>query len=183
MQKEAVQWLHQQLFQTPEWLLDKNILNKITSPVSNNLSTVQNNVLTSVLSPVRLANMLEIENRFGNKAYSVLELFSDLRNGIWQELRSGSLITMPRRNLQKTYVDRVISLLPQAVAPAAPSLGGITINFGPNTRNSDVPSIARGHLSDLLSDIRAAMGRSKDQMSRYHLMDEAKRIEMALNPR
>ncbi len=183
MQKEAVQWLHQQLFQTPEWLLNKNILNKISSPVSNNLATVQNNVLSSVLSPVRLANMLEIENRFGNKAYPVLELFSDLRNGIWQELRSGSSITMPRRNLQKTYVDRIISLLPQAVAPAAPSLGGITISFGPNTRNSDIPSIARGHLTDLLSDIRGAMGRSKDQMSRYHLMDEAKRIEMALNPR
>ncbi|MFM8871641.1 MAG: zinc-dependent metalloprotease, partial [Actinomycetota bacterium] len=33
-QKEAVAFLNKQLFQTPEWLLDKNVLNKITSPTS-----------------------------------------------------------------------------------------------------------------------------------------------------
>ena len=181
LQKEAVQWLHQQLFQTPEWLLDKNILNKITSPVTNNLTTVQNNVLSAVLSPGRLANMVEIENRFGNKAYPVLELLSDLRSGIWKELQTGTTITMPRRNLQKTYIDRLISLLPATVAPPAPTLGGIT--FGPNIRNSDIPSIARGHLTDLLGNIRSAISRTKDQMSRYHLMDEVKRIDMAINPR
>nr|MBA2248907.1 zinc-dependent metalloprotease [Chitinophagaceae bacterium] len=180
MQKEAVQWLHQQVFETPEWLLDKNILNDITSPVTNSLSTVQNNVLANALSPARLANMLEIENRFGSKAYPVLEFLSDLKKGIWQELRTGSLITMPRRNLQKTYTDRLISLLPaMAVTQSVSVFGGVATN----TRNSDIPSIARGHLTDLLSDIRAAIPRTKDQLSRYHLMDEAKRIDVALNPR
>ena len=181
MQKEAVQWLHQHLFQTPNWLLDKNILNKITEPVNNNLSTVQNNAISSVLSTPRLARMLEIENRFGKNAYSVLELLRDLKNGIWKELKKGSIITMNRRNLQKTYVDRMISLLPDATTGSA---SGSFFGFlSSGSKNSDIPSIARGHLTDLLHDIRAAIPRTRDRMSRYHLQDEAQRMERALNPK
>ncbi|MEJ7737508.1 MAG: zinc-dependent metalloprotease [Chitinophagaceae bacterium] len=184
MQKQAVSWLHQHLFQTPEWLLDKNILNKITDPVSNNLSSVQNNVMTSIFSAARLARMLEIESRFGKKAYSVLELLSDMKKGIWKELTTGRVISMHRRNLQKVYVDRMISLLPSTTAPSSPSpFGAFTFGFAPNTKNSDIPSVARGHLNDLLNNIRAAIPRTKDQMSRYHLQDEAQRINLALNPK
>lgn len=184
MQKQAVSWLHQHLFQTPEWLLDKNILNKITDPVSNNLSSVQNNVMTSIFSAARLARMLEIESRFDKKSYGVLELLSDMKKGIWNELQTGRVISMHRRNLQKIYIDRMISLLPSAAAPASPStFGFFTFGFTPNIKNSDIPSVARGHLNDLLSNIRAAIPRTKDQMSRYHLQDEAQRINLALNPK
>lgn len=180
VQKSAVQWLHDQLFNTPEWLLDKNILNKISEPVNNNLGNVQSGILSSLLSPVRLARMLEMQNRYGNTTYTVLELLADLKKGIWQELAGGSAISMPRRNLQKIYVDRLISLLP---TPAAPPTGGIVLSLGPNTRNSDIPSIARGHLMDLQAQIRAAISRTRDQLSRYHLMDEVQRINLALNPK
>ncbi|HVK97359.1 MAG TPA: zinc-dependent metalloprotease [Flavisolibacter sp.] len=181
-QKDAVQWLHTQLFDTPEWLLNKNILNKISSPISNNVSSIQGNVLTSILSPARLARMIEAEYRFGNNAYPVTELLTDLKRGIWKELSSGHTISMTRRNLQKVYVDRMINLLP--TPPAAPTAtGGITISLVPNTRNSDVPSIARGHLIELAADIRAASRRTNDKMSKFHLLDLEKRIDLALNPR
>jgi len=172
-QKEAVQWLHSQVFETPQWLLDKNILNKIAEPVNNNVSSVQNNVLSNVLSTARLARMLETENRFGSETYSAVELLNDLKKGIWQELQSGSSISMPRRNLQKVYIDKLIGMLPQATATATSG----------NTKNSDIPSIARGHLTDLLANIRAATPRSKEQMTRYHLMDAMQRISLALNPK
>ena len=178
-QREAVNWLNQQVFQTPTWLLDENILNKITPPVDNNVYTVQSNVLSNVLSQVRLSRMLESQNRFGAKTYSVPELFTDLKNGIWQELKSGSTISMARRNLQKTYVDKIIALLPSN----ATSTGGSPFSFGPNTRNSDIPSIARGHLNELLADIKRAIPKSNDRLTRYHLQDEAQRINLALNPK
>lgn len=178
VQKEAVQWLNEQLFNTPDWLLNKDILNKISDPVNNNVSTIQGNVLSNVLSASRLVHMLETEYRFGNAAYSVNEMLADLKKGIWGELSNNSHISMTRRNLQKVYVDRLISLLP---APPTPPTGGIVISFGPNTRNSDVPSIARGQLMDLLVNIKAA--RPADTMSRYHLKDLEKRIDLALNPR
>ncbi len=183
MQKDAVRWLNQQLFTTPEWLLDPNILNKISDPTTNSVGNVQANILSSVLSASRLAHMLEMQYRFGAKTYPVTELLTDLKNGIWSELRTGRNVSMTRRNLQKVYVDRMIALLPTAPAPAPQSAGGITISFGPNTRNSDIPSLARGHLMDLQKEIRAAIPRTGDTMTRYHLMDLDKRIDLALNPR
>ncbi|MGV3530200.1 MAG: zinc-dependent metalloprotease [Flavisolibacter sp.] len=181
VQKEAVQWLQDQLFTTPEWMLDKNILNKISEPVSNSVSNIQSSVFTSVLAPSRLARMVEAESRYGNNAYSVTELLSDLKRGIWQELSTGRAVSLYRRNLQKTYVDRMISLLPSTAAPTQSS--GLVISMGVNTRNTDVPSIARGHLTELLANIRSAIGRTSDTMTRYHLRDLEKRIDLALNPR
>lgn len=181
VQKEAVQWLQNQLFTTPEWLLNKNILNKTTEPTSNSVANIQSSVLTSILAPTRLGRMVEAENRFGNSAYTVTDLLSDLKRGIWQELNSGRAVSMNRRNLQKTYVERMIALLP--TPPPSTPAGGLVISFGPNTRNTDVPSLARGHLTELLSQIRSAIGRTSDTMTRYHLRDLEKRIDLALNPR
>lgn len=180
IQKQAVTWLHKFVFTTPEWLLDKNILNKISDPANNNINSLQSGVLSNLLSVNRLNRMIETTNRFGNNTYSIVELLTDLRNGIWQELRTGKVIDMYRRNLQKNYVDRIIALLPATTSPQA---GAFTISFGPNTRNTDLPSVARGHLMELQADIRSASKRTNDKMSRYHLMDLDKRIDLALNPR
>ncbi|GAC1381533.1 MAG: hypothetical protein NVSMB45_06510 [Ginsengibacter sp.] len=182
IQKEAVDFLNRQVFATPTWLLDPNILNKISSPVNDNVSSVQSNVLSNVLAGVRLSRMLETENRFGNITYNVPELFTDLKNGIWTELKTGSAISMPRRNLQKTSVDKMIALLP-TTAPATIEIGRGGIVVTPNTRNSDIPSIARGHLTELFLEIRSAIPRTSDKLSKYHLQDEAQRIGLALNPK
>jgi hypothetical protein len=181
IQKQAVSWLHKFVFLTPEWLLDKNILNKISDPVNNNINILQSGVLSSLLAVTRLNRMMETTNRFGKTSYSVLELFNDVKTGIWQELSSGRVIDMYRRNLQKNYVDRVIALI--SSPPTPPTTGAFTISFGPNTRNTDIPSIARGHLVELQADIRGAARRTNDRLSRYHLMDIDQRIELALNPR
>ncbi len=182
VQKSAVSWLNQYVFATPAWLLDKAILNKITDPVSNNVGTMQSNVLTNLLSATRLSRMLESSNRFGASSYGILELFTNLKSGIWPELRTGKTSDMYRRNLQKAYVDRVIALMSSTTQPQQMS-SGFTFSFGPNTRNTDLPSIARGHLTELLADIRAASRRTNDKLSRYHYMDLAQRIDQALNPR
>jgi hypothetical protein len=181
-QKQAVNWLHQHVFSTPHWLLDKDILNKISDPVTNNINTLQSNLLSNLLSASRLNRMIESTNRFGANTYGAVEFISDVKSGIWQELRTGRAIDMYRRNLQKNYVDRMIALLPPVTPPAQQS-GAITISFGPNTRNTDIPSIARGHLMELQAEIRAASRRTNDKLSKYHLMDLDQRIDLALNPR
>jgi HAMP domain-containing protein len=88
---------------------------------------------------------------------------------------------MYRRNLQKNYVDKLIAMMPSTTTPAPTA--GFNIFFGPNTKNTDIPSVARGHLMELQSDLRNAIRRTNDKMSRYHLMDLAERINQALNPR
>jgi len=180
-QKEAVTWLNKYVFTTPVWLLDKNILNKIEAPVNNQINTLQSNILSNLLSAARLNRMLESSNRFGKASYSILELLSDLKAGIWQELKTGKTSDMYRRNLQKAYVDRLLALMTPSTQPVTTS--AFIISFGPSTRNTDLPSIARGNLTDLLTELRTASKQTSDKLTRYHLQDLIQRIDLVLNPK
>ncbi len=53
IQKSAVAFLNTQLFETPTWLLDKNILNKINSPTNlESVETIQINTINNLFSAV-----------------------------------------------------------------------------------------------------------------------------------
>jgi len=181
-QREAVAFLNAQLFETPRWLLDNDILNKISSPSAGDpVGSVQTGVLGSLLSSSRLNNLLQSTNRYGvAKAYTVDELLDDTRKGVWKELVTHRAIDVYRRNLQKTYVESLISIVNPATPPVT---GGIMILFGPNTKNTDLPSIARAELTGLRSSLLAAIPLTADRLSKYHLQDLADRIRLALNPK
>jgi hypothetical protein len=181
-QKEAVAFLHKQLFETPTWLADKEILNRISAPTGNSVGSIQDNVLGSLLNASRLNNMVQAGNRFDN-TYSIDEYYTDLKKGIFSELPGRKPIDNYRRNLQKGYVERMIGLLgPQA--SATPTLGGgFGVSFGPDVRRTDISSLTRAHLSALRSEIAAAAPQTTDKMSRYHLEDLSDRIRRALDPK
>jgi len=181
-QREAVAFLNTQLFETPRWLLDNDILNKISSPSSGDpVGSVQTGVLGSLLSSSRLNNLLQSTNRYGAvKAYTVDDLLDDTRKGVWKELVTHKAIDVYRRNLQKTYVESLISIINPATPPVT---GGIMILFGPNTKNTDLPSIARAELTGLRNSLLAAIPLTADRLSKYHLQDLADRIRQALNPK
>lgn len=183
-QREAVLFLDDQLFETPRWLLDNAILNKISSPsFGDPVSAVQTGVLSSLLGSTRLNNMLQATGRYGQaKTYTVDELLDDTRRSVWKELTTHGAIDVYRRNLQKTYVESLISIISPA-APPSTGIPGLMILFGPNTKNTDLPSIARAELAGLRSQIQAAIPATTDRLSRYHLQDIAERIKQALNPK
>ncbi len=186
IQERSVGFLQNQLFTTPYWLLDKNILNKISSPSSGEMmANTQSSVLNSLLATSRLARMEAVSERFGNLAvYTPDGLISDLESGLWRELALAKAIDPYRRSLQKQYVEILISLM----TPAQPSLPaglprGILILYGADIKNTDIPSIARGHLTALRNRISASVISSPDKLSKYHLQDVAARIAQALNPK
>jgi hypothetical protein len=179
MQKDAVSFLQKNLFETPSWLIDNNILNKINSPTADQISSIQDGMLGSLLSSVRLGRMITAGNRFEN-TYSIDEYFSDLKKGIWSEIPARKKIDNYRRNLQKSYVERMISLLNPTSAPVITS--GFTISFGPDTKKTDISSLVRAHLNSLKTELAAAAPSYTDNMSRYHLQDLSERIKQALNP-
>jgi hypothetical protein len=181
VQKEAVAFLNNQLFTTPTWMLDNKILDKISSPLSDQLGSIQDNALASVLSSARLTRMATEANRFED-AYGVDELMNDLKKGIWTELTSKKKIDGYRRNLQKAYVERVISLLGNSGSTLSISMTG-AISSGPDPKKTDVTSIVRAHLSSLRNEISSASAAMPDAMSKYHLQDVADRIKRALDPK
>ena len=188
IQKEAVAFLNKQLFETPTWLLDKNILNKITVPSNlERIQTTQVSTLNSLLDAQRLYRLVAGTNRFGAASYGIDEMMDDVRKGVWSELSTKKPIDAYRRNLQKAYAEKLIDL----INPAAPAGGTLIIQaggrggFAPpvNIKNTDVSSVVRGQLRTLQSEINAAVAGTSDKLSKYHLQDVADRIKKALDPK
>jgi hypothetical protein len=187
-QKEAVAFLNKQLYETPTWLLDKSILNKISSPNTNErIQTIQTGSLNGLLDGQRLFRLAAATNRYGSSTYGIDEMMDDVRKGVWSELSTKKAIDPYRRNLQKAYAEKLIDIItPAAPAQASPIVqGGRGGGFAPPPaiRNTDVTSVVRGQLRTLQSEINAAIPGTTDKMSKYHLQDVSDRIKKALDPK
>jgi hypothetical protein len=185
MQKDAVAFLNKQLFETPTWLLDKNILNKFSNPVSiETVAQMQTNVLNSLLGAARLNRVAISGARFGADTYQVDDMLNDVKKGVWSELSSHKTIDSYRRNLQKVYADALINILnPQPVTLPIGLPASFAALFNTNVKETDIPSIVRAHLVALRSEINAAIPATTDKLSKYHLQDVSERIRKALDPK
>ena len=178
IQNEAVAFLNNQLFKTPMWLLDQNVLSKIRPENGvEAIKSIQDGTLSSLLAGDRLVRLLETSSQ--NKAnYSVDELMSDLRRGIFSEIRTNTPIDIYRRNLQKLFVSKLIETMSSEKTNVA-TFGGRRIVLA----DTDIPSIARGQLNELKNQLRAAAAVSTDRLTKFHLNDLVARIENAMKPK
>ena len=178
-QKEAMLFLQKNLFETPSWLLNKKILDLTSSPTSDQISTIQDNFLGSLLASTRLQRIIASSNRDKN-AYQIDEYFEDLKNGLWSELKSKKPIDNYRRNLQKSFVERLGNMI--SPPPASGTFGGITIFLGPfvDPKKSDIVSVAKATLRSLKDEIGKSIPGYTDRMSSYHLQDVQERIQKVL---
>lgn len=186
IQKDAVAFLNVQLFATPKWLMDQNILAKINPENGvESIKGMQDATLSNLLAGDRLVRLLEASSVNKNN-YSVDELLTDLKNGIFSELKSSAAIDMYRRNIQKLYIDKVIGLLKPGTTTVRSVPVGVTYGFTTKTVNlsqTDLPSIARGQLIGLKNQIKTAASKTTDRMSKFHLLDLISRIDAALDPK
>ena len=178
IQNEAVAFLNEQLFKTPKWLLDQNVLSKIKPENGvEAIKSIQDGTLSSLLAGDRLVRLLETSSQ--NKAnYSVDELMSDLRKGIFSEIRANAPIDIYRRNLQKLFVSKLIETM---------STEKTNVTFFSGRRivlaDTDIPSIARGQLNELKNQLKSAAAGSADRLTKFHLNDLVARIENAMKPK
>lgn len=183
-QKEAMQFMNDQLFTTPMWLLDQNIFNKIEFDGSiERMRKLQTGSLNNILDFGRLARAIENEAINGDDAYTIIEITEDLRNGIWSELKQGGKIDVYRRNLQRAHIDRLAYLMTEEQMKLPPEFRRFFIRTDVNASQSDIRSVARAELNELKKQIKAAIGRTSDKMSKYHLQDALARIDLILDPK
>lgn len=184
MQREAIAFLNEQLFLTPTWLLDSSVVNKLKPETGvEAIKAIQSATLASLFAGDRVVRLMETGSARG--AYSLDDLFTDLGKGIWSELAAGRVIDVYRRNLQKVFVENLIAQLKpgRAVVPSIPP--GVTygISIRPvELSQTDLPSIARAHLESLKRQVQAAIPKTGDRLSKFHLQDLSQRIALALNP-
>ena len=173
-QKEALLFISKNLFDTPQWLMNTKVLNLFSSP-DDRISSLQDTYLANLLSTARLQRIISASNRDGKNAYTIDEYVSDLTNEVWSELKSHKPVSNYRRNLQKSFVEKIISIVNPSQAPTT----GFIISFGPvvETRKSDILSVSKAALRTVRDEIKTALPGYTDKMSRYHLMDVQERID------
>ncbi len=181
MQHDAVRFLHRQLFETPTWLMNRDILARIKPENGTNaIANLQERTINSLYSTSRLQRLIDA-HAIDPSAYGLEEFFMDMQNGIWRELNSGAATTTPRRNVQKMHLNKLIELL----EPAEASSGRISTYFRSTASvdpvMSDISSISTGTLIELYESLEKAAKRSDHKMTKYHYQDCARRISEALD--
>ncbi len=184
-QKEAIQFLHTQLFNTPLWLKQQKIESLTNVNAMTTILGIQNNVLGRLVSNNTLNKLFRYEASGEKNAYTASEMMSDLRKGIWSELASRRPIDIYRRNLQKAFVEQLAGNLKSDAMP------GVSVTAGRGgfnlpsdySRTTDAISIVKAQLRQLQSEIRVALPAYKDAASRAHLQDVVERITEVLDPK
>ena len=166
-QKKCMNFLHEQLFDTPTWMIDNNILNKIEfAGITNRIRSTQSRTLNSILDFGKMARLIENEAINGKTAYTLIDMMSDLKKGIWKELYSNKTIDVYRRNLQLAYLDRISYIMNEEQGSIPSWARGRVTSV--KVSQSDIRTIAVGQLLELRKDIKKHKNRS-DQMTKMHL--------------
>lgn len=183
-QINAMAFLQEQLFQTPMWMLDQNIIDRTEySGFLEQMRSMQVRTLNNVLSLGKIARLIEHETANTKEAYTSLQMMSELRKGIWSELNSGKAIDTYRRNLQKAHIDRLAYLMTAENQSKASDYGGYRKSTVVNTSQSDIRTLARAELNILKRSVRNGKNRTTDSMTKYHLDDVLERINLILDPK
>ncbi|HTF17592.1 MAG TPA: zinc-dependent metalloprotease [Chryseolinea sp.] len=153
LQRDALNFLGRNVFQTPTWLLDTAVLARTGQSPEQIVNDAQHMVINVILSNSKLTRLSEAEAMYGLKAYHLVEYMDDLDNLMWTELAEHSTVTIYRRNLQRYYVERLMELA----------------NTKSGWDNRDVGPLTRNKLLEIRARIEKALPKTKDAMTVYHL--------------
>ena len=166
-QKSCLTFLNQNLFETPYWMINKEILNKIEyAGTTERIRSLQSSYLNRILDFGRMARMIENEALNGSNSYSLNEMMVDLKDGIWSELEKGKSIDVYRRNLQRSYISRLAFIMKND-QESRPGWEDYITNVKVNV--SDIRSVTTGSLTELKKDLKKAIKKYSDKASKSHI--------------
>ncbi|PRX47974.1 zinc-dependent metalloprotease [Salegentibacter salegens] len=170
-QKEAVDFLVEEAFTKPDWLLNQEILNRIgASGAIERVQGLQTRALNNLLDEDRLNRMIANEEVNGDEAYTAVNLMKELRDGIFSELYNRNKVDAYRRNLQRSYVDIASEYLKKLNAEDNQAL-----------LKSDILPLMRGEMQTLKREINRRKSGTNHSLTQYHWEDLIARIDAALD--
>ena len=161
-QKKALNFLNDNLFKKPSWLVDVPYIYTFSDNPDSYLYTLVNNVISST----NLLNTGKL-NRLGSFAqhdasnYKPEEYLSDLTGMIFEELGKGKAVDSYRRYLQRRYVTAAL----ETVTGAA-------------SATTDARALVTAQLMDIQK--KAAKAKSSDAVTKAHWQGIASQIENGL---
>lgn len=166
-QVEAMEWLVDEAFTTPHFLVQPEIL-RLFEPqgAPERIMQGQRAMLMQLLSDDRIRRMAEIEATHGAEmdVYRVAHMLRDVRQGVWAELDTARPnIDLYRRNLQRAWVDVVHARL-----------------HG-NNLSGETRALLRGNLRLVNTQISRQIGNAANAETRMHLEDMRDEISALLD--
>lgn len=201
-QREAVQFLLDEVLCFPEWLFGSPFSTQIfplrRTPIGTTeqepamlLKNQQNYILWDLLANERIVRMYQNEWMNGDKAFSAVEMLDMLHKSIFRKTIAGQKLNVMERSLQKSFVDALITAAAEnegvkinknladdnGVSSSAPRI--IDMTMTQITRTSDALSVKR---SELIRIMRLMKNRrtSGDLSTQMHYDDVILRIQTAL---
>ena len=184
-QREAVQFLNDQAFQTPTWLVEADVLRRFEATGAlNRIREAQVGTLKLLLRPERMARVVEAD-AMSEDGYTLGSLLEDVRGGIWRELETGAAIDVHRRSLQRGYLEQMDHLLTAEVeSPDIPEeFEDYLIQTPVDVSQSDIRAYVRSELRTLREEVEQGLRRTGDHRTEVHLEDVLVRIDRILDPR
>ena len=179
VQKKAIYFLNEHVFSSLDWLVDKNVLNKIENiGAQERIRVIQNYALNRVFDYSRLSRMIENKLINGNLSYSIQEMILDINKGIWGDLSNTNPIELYKRNLQKSYINIFIDMMENEKTQS-----NYYKRFGANIKfsESDIRPIILGELKDLQEKFNIKSKKTKDKETRNHLQYLKMMIDNVIN--
>lgn len=114
-QRAAVDFVNKQIFTTPTWLLNQDIMARISSSgVNAKIGRLQAGALRRLMTTSRL-NRLAEQKSLNADAYGLMDLMNQTRAGVFTSANTNSTIG---RSLQMAYVEALASILTNKGATA-----------------------------------------------------------------
>lgn len=201
-QREAVQFLIDEVLCFPEWLFGSPLSTQIyplrKTPLGTTeqepamlLKNQQNYILWDLLANDRLVRMYENEWVNGEDAYTAVELLQTLHEAIFRKTIAGQKLNVMERSLQKSFVDALITAAAESegvkinksladdrqVGTSAPRT--IDMTMTQITRTSDALSVKRAEMLRIMKLLKSRAN-SGDLSTQMHYEDVVLRIQTAL---
>ncbi len=184
MQKRAIAFLRDQIWAADAFDISAEVLNKLSPEqwqdfqwtagdipqVDYNIHgvamNIQNITLAQLYNPLLLGRLVNIARRYSpnEEKYTIYDMFTDVRKGIWSELDANKSINSFRRQLQMAHLTRLTNIYLSA----------------PGQFPLDARTLAGNDLREIKSAAsRLIGGTAVDEMSRAHLRAVVHLIEAA----
>ncbi len=160
-QLEAFDFIEENIFETPEWLINQELARKFEpNGIVERIKNLHSYSLAILFNKYRLNRMSENVALNGENAYSVYELFDDTRYAIFSDDKDYDIYG---RNLQRLFIEKMNSLL---------------LLKDESVQVSDIKSAARATLFSLKKSLKAK--RHFSNITQMHVRDLKIRIEKML---
>ena len=161
-QKAALNFLNENLFQKPTWIIEQPYIFNLTDSPDSYLYTLVDNVVSAgnLLNVQKLSRMAQFAQVDASN-YGPEEYLADLTGMIFSELYKGKTTDIYRRYLQRRFVSAAIGVV---------------------TARTSEGTDGRALIMDTLRDIqkKAAKAKSSDKATQAHWQDIASTIEKGL---